>query len=117
SISTVRGIPTWLGCVASSGSSPSRSRSSTTTGIRSPAGSRRSRSRAARPPCPARHPQILLKCAAAYPDQPDREQIMNNYLEEDGLVHPGDDPHYDLLQMLINKIAGDVALDPRAPRI
>lgn len=68
-------------------------------------------------PVSRRQPQILLKCAAAYPDQPDREQIMNNYLEEDGLVHPGDNPHYDLLEMLINKIGGSLNVDPEAQQI
>lgn len=63
----------------------------------------------------SRHqPQILLHCAAAHPDRADRESIMRNYWEEDGLVNPGDDPHYDLLEKLIRKLGGRIAPDAEA---
>lgn len=53
----------------------------------------------------SRHqPQILLRCTAAYPDWKDRKLMMQNYLEEDGMVKDGDEPHYDLLEKLINKL-------------
>lgn len=62
-------------------------------------------------PVSRRQPQILLRCAAAFPDHADRKLIMQNYLEEDGLIEAGHNPHYDLLEKLINKIGGDLAPD------
>jgi hypothetical protein len=55
----------------------------------------------------SRHqPQMLLQIAAALPDWRDRYFIMKNYLEEDGMVKQGDDPHYVLLEQLIIKLGG-----------
>jgi len=64
-----------------------------------------------------RTPQILLSCAAAYPDQPSRKQLMANYLEEDGLTGEGHEPHYDLLVHLIEKMGGTLVLNERAESI
>lgn len=60
-----------------------------------------------------RTPQILLYCAASYFNQADRKLIMVNYAEEDG-VGDGMDPHYDLLEALIEKMGGKLALNPIA---
>lgn len=63
----------------------------------------------------SRHqPQILYLCMAAYPDWADRRGLWENIGEEDGLMHPGDDPHYDLLEQLINKLGGSLVRDPEA---
>lgn len=60
----------------------------------------------------SRHqPQILLHCASAYNVWADRKLMMQNYLEEDGMVREGDDPHYMLLQMLINKLDDNFIVD------
>ncbi|HEX3096024.1 MAG TPA: hypothetical protein VHQ20_02805 [Patescibacteria group bacterium] len=66
----------------------------------------------------SRHqPQILLRFAAAFPDWHDRKLIMGNYLEEDGLVNVGDDPHYVLLEQLIVKLGGKLNVDPQAEEL
>jgi hypothetical protein len=66
----------------------------------------------------SRHqPQILLRIAAAFPNWNDRRLIMNNYLEEDGMVKVGDDPHYDLLEKLIVKLGGKLDVDPQAEEL
>src|SRR4051812_30678428 len=63
----------------------------------------------------SRHqPQILLRIAAAYPDWKDRRLIIKNYIEEDGMLRDGDDPHYDLLEALIKKLGGKLDVDPEA---
>lgn len=61
-----------------------------------------------------RTPQILLNCAAAYPEHDDRLLIMQNYIEEDGMLHVGDSPHYDLLVQLIEKLGGSLVVNGRA---
>lgn len=66
----------------------------------------------------SRHqPQILLRIAAAYPDWGDRKLIVNNYIEEDGMVRPGDDPHYVLLEEFIVKLGGRLNVDPEAEHL
>jgi hypothetical protein len=66
----------------------------------------------------SRHqPQILLRIAAAYPDWTDRGLIMQNYWEEDGRAKPGDEPHYDLLEQLIEKLGGKLDVDPQAEEL
>lgn len=68
-------------------------------------------------PVSRRQPQMLLRCAAAYPDRADRERvIVGNYLEEDGLIRAGDDPHYDLLEELIHKIGGRLTRNRQSSR-
>ncbi len=63
----------------------------------------------------SRHqPQILLSVAGAYPKWADRKLIMMNYLEEDGMVNSGDEPHYDLLEKLLVKLGGKLEVDPQA---
>lgn len=62
-------------------------------------------------------PQLLLLCAASYPDAADRALIMLNYREEDGQVNEGDSPHYDLLESLIGKLGGVLAIDPVSEQI
>lgn len=63
----------------------------------------------------SRHqPQILLRIAAAYPEWRDRKLIIQNYIEEDGMLKNGDDPHYDLLDALIKKLGGELDIDPEA---
>jgi len=66
----------------------------------------------------SRHqPQILLKIAAAYPNWADRRLIMLNYWEEDGMAKPGDSPHYDLLEALIEKMGGKLKIDRQADKL
>lgn len=66
----------------------------------------------------SRHqPQILLRIAAAYPEWKDRRLIMSNYIEEDGMARPGDNPHYDLLEQLIMKLGGKLDVDPQAEEL
>lgn len=66
----------------------------------------------------SRHqPQILLRIAAVFPNWHDRRLIMNNYLEEDGMMKVGDDPHYDLLEQLIIKLGGKLDVDPQAEEL
>jgi hypothetical protein len=65
-------------------------------------------------PVSRRQPQLLLRCASAFPEQPDRACIMRNYWEEDGLVRDGDDPHYDLLKQLIRSLGGQLVPDAEA---
>jgi hypothetical protein len=63
----------------------------------------------------SRHqPQILLRIAAAYPEWRDRKLIIKNYIEEDGMLKDGDDPHYDLLDALIKKLGGKLDIDSEA---
>lgn len=63
----------------------------------------------------SRHqPQILLQIAAAYPKWSDRRLLINNYIEEDGMLNVGDQPHYDLLEELIVKLGGKLDVDPEA---
>lgn len=63
----------------------------------------------------SRHqPQILLRIAAAFPDWSDRKLLMANYLEEDGQIGDGHDPHYVLLKHLINNLGGTLRPDPVA---
>ena len=63
----------------------------------------------------SRHqPQMLLRIAAAYPEWRDRKLIIKNYIEEDGMLRDGDDPHYDLLVALIKKLGGALDVDPEA---
>lgn len=63
----------------------------------------------------SRHqPQILLHIAAAYPQWADRRLLINNYIEEDGMLKEGDQPHYDLLEELIEKLGGRLDVDPQA---
>lgn len=63
----------------------------------------------------SRHqPQILLRIAAAYPGWSDRRLIINNYIEEDGMAKPGDDPHYLLLEQFIVKLGGRLDVDQEA---
>ena len=64
-----------------------------------------------------RTPQILLNAAAAYPEWSDRGLIMQNYLEEDGRMNPGDEPHYDLLERLIHKLGGTLTINPAAEKL
>lgn len=64
-----------------------------------------------------RAPRMLLSCAAAYPVRSDREKIWPNYVEEDGLARPGDDPHYDLLEQLIEKLGGKLTVDEHAEQL
>lgn len=64
-----------------------------------------------------RTPQILLHCAAAYPEQADRRLVMKNYQEEDGMVHAGDSPHYDLLVDLIGKLGSRLTVNPLAEEL
>lgn len=62
----------------------------------------------------SRHqPQILLRCTAAYDEWTDRKLMMQNYLEEDGMVKQGHEPHYDLLQRLINKLDKNFQIDTK----
>ena len=66
----------------------------------------------------SRHqPQMLLQIAAACPDWKDRYFIMKNYLEEDGMVKQGDDPHYVLLERLIIKLGGKREPDQEAEEL
>jgi hypothetical protein len=66
----------------------------------------------------SRHqPQMLLQLAAAFPDWRDRYFIMKNYLEEDGMVKQGDDPHYVLLEQLIVKLGGKPEPDQEAEEL
>ena len=63
----------------------------------------------------SRHqPQILLRIAAAYPEWADRVLIFLNYVEEDGMAKPGDDPHYVLLERLIVELGGRLDIDSEA---
>lgn len=63
----------------------------------------------------SRHqPQILLQIASAYPAWSDRKLILKNYIEEDGMVKEGDDPHYVLLEQFIEKLGGRLDVDPDA---
>ncbi len=64
-----------------------------------------------------RAPQMLLFCAAAYTEQSEWDLIMKNFLEEAGLVRPGDDPHSDLLKQLIEKLGGKLTVDERAEQL
>jgi len=66
----------------------------------------------------SRHqPQILLLCAAAYPDWVDRRTVMDNYLEEDGMLKSYHNPHYELLEDLIAKIGGSFFSDDDAEEL
>ena len=65
-------------------------------------------------PVSRQQPQILLHVAASYPNWNDRKKIMLNYLEEDGMLQPGHQPHYVHLEKLIKKIGGRLAIDPEA---
>jgi hypothetical protein len=66
----------------------------------------------------SRHqPQILLQIAAVFPDWRDRYFIMKNYLEEDGMVKQGDDPHYVLLERLIIELGGKPEPDQEAEEL
>lgn len=66
----------------------------------------------------SRHqPQMLLQIAAACPDWRDRYFIMKNYLEEDGMVKLGDDPHYVLLEQLIIELGGKLEPDQEAEEL
>ena len=66
----------------------------------------------------SRHqPQMLLQIAAACPEWRDRYFIMKNYLEEDGMVKAGDDPHYDLLERLIVELGGQLKPDQEAEEL
>lgn len=66
----------------------------------------------------SRHqPQILLEIAAAYPEWMDRSLIIKNYIEEDGMVRAGDDPHYILLERLIVTLGGKLDVDPQAEEL
>lgn len=63
----------------------------------------------------SRHqPEILWRIGAAYPDWIDRHYVMLNLIEEDGHVKISDNPHYDLLEALIVKLGGKLAIDPEA---
>ena len=64
-------------------------------------------------PLSRRQPQILLRCASEYAEQADRQLIMLNYREEDGLMKLGDQPHYSLLENLILKLGGDLHPDEK----
>ena len=68
-------------------------------------------------PVSKHQPQILLRIAAAFPNWHDRRLIMNNYLEEDGMVKVGDDPHYNLLEQLIIKLGGKLDVDAKAEEL
>lgn len=62
----------------------------------------------------SRHqPQILLRCTSAFPEWSDRKLMMQNYLEEDGMVKDGHEPHYDLLQRLMKKLNPTFEADMR----
>ena len=66
----------------------------------------------------SRHqPQILLGIAAAYSEWTDRRLIINNYIEEDGMVRSGDDPHYVLLERFIEKLGGQLDVDREAEEL
>lgn len=68
-------------------------------------------------PVSRRQPQILLRLAAAFPLQSDREPIIRNYLEEDGLNSPGDSPHYVLLEDLIQKLGFPLLTNPLSEKL
>lgn len=66
----------------------------------------------------SRHqPQMLLHVAAAFHAWEERKGIMANYIEEDGQAKAGDDPHYVLLQQLIEKMGGTLVIDPESERM
>jgi len=66
----------------------------------------------------SRHqPQILLRIAAAYPEWKDRQLVIKNYIEEDGMVKAGHEPHYVLLEKLIVKLGGKLDVDPQAEEL
>lgn len=56
-------------------------------------------------------------CLAAYPDSADRKGLWEDVGEEDGLMPPGDDPHYDFLEQLINKLGGPLVPDEEAEAV
>ena len=62
-------------------------------------------------PVSRQQPQILLRCTAAYEKWNDRKLMMQNYLEEDGMLKAGQDPHYYLLQQLIKKLDSKFEID------
>lgn len=66
----------------------------------------------------SRHqPQILYLCMAAYPDWADRMSLFENVGEEDGVMRPGLDPHYLLLEQLVQKVAGPLVQDREAQAV